>query len=480
MRIALVQCPAWGPIPPLSLAALKAYVEEHGHEAACVDLNIDFYNDCVESGAHPLKIWGADAYSQWGLDYNSRKKVRFQKGSRFRKTRLPTAAWMERVLATRPDAVGFTVPLTSFAASLVLARAIKKRVPGMPIIFGGPNVAEDREGITALLSRVPDLVVHGEGEETLREILDTLEAGGDPRSLAGVGCLVNGEPRFNAPRKQIRNLDSLPFSDFSDFPLADYPKANEIPISASRGCVNHCAFCYECVFWKGFRVRSPEKVVAEMEHQLARHPMYGAGARRQETPHPFFTFADSLVNGHPKNLARMCDLIVEKGLDIHWGGQATLDPRMDEAFCEKLVKAGCLGLAMGLESGSQDVLDSMGKTFKIDEAGPILRTMHQAGLPATVNVMVGFPTETLRDFAKTLRFLYENRAWIFMVNNVTTTQLALGSRLFTHPEEFGVKVQKDGDWWSRPTGRGKHRWRRLRFLHRAMSLLKVGHQKMAR
>jgi hypothetical protein len=488
MKVALVQCPAWGALPPLGPASLKAYLVQHGHDARCFDFNIEFYTEhhrakaAIEQegrmygGPDP---WGADAYGQWGLDYDAAPDIiRFQEGSQYQGDEaLPLEAWADRLLADDPDVIGFTTYLTSFAPSLLLARELRRRGCRQLLVLGGPNVARDREGDIALRTGLVDAVVHGEGEATLLDLLETLEVGGDLSTVDGIGRLVAGQPVWTPFRPLIRPLDQLPYPDFSDFPWPDYADPYRIPMMGSRGCVLSCSFCYETVYWKRFRMMSPKRIVDEIEHQIARHPLR---ADVEDGNHKFYVmFGDSLVNGHLRSLREMCDLLIERDLGVNWGGQATVDKRMDDEVCAQLRAAGCTGLAVGLESGSQKVLDDMGKRFEIDDAVDVIRRFHDAGMPLTVNVMVGFPTERRRDFLATVRFLARTRRWLYQVSNVTTTQLALGSELHVYPERFGATIHPDGSWSSSATGEERHRQRRLRALHHCMRALRIPHQAIA-
>ncbi len=493
MRVALVQCPAWGALPPLGPASLKAFLKQHGHDTRCFDLNIRFHNEFQRAKhAHLLDgvayggpdPWGADSYGQWALDYdwtidpaNIDQEIRFQQGSVYNEAPLPLEEWAEEILRYEPQVVGFTTYLTSFPSSLLLAREIRKSDPSILLVFGGPNVAQDREGDIALRTGIPDAVVHGEGEQTLLNLVRALETGGDLAEVGGIGQLVDGEPVWAPPQPLIRDVDTLPFPDFTDFCWTDYPNPYLIPIMSSRGCVLNCAFCYETVYWKRFRIQSPDRIVDEIEHQVELHPLKEKASEDGE--HFYFMFGDSLVNGHLKGLERMCKLLIARGTDIRWGGQARMDKRMDQAMCQTLSQSGCTGLAFGLESGSQRVLETMGKHYSIDDAEGVIRRFHETGMSATINVMVGFPTERLRDFLDTVRFLTKTRRWIYQVSNVTTTQLALGSDLFLFPEKYGVSVHEDASWSSPETGDESDRQRRLKFLHSWMKLMRIPHQNIA-
>ena len=483
MNVALIQCPAWGPIPPLGPAALKAYVVSHGHEARCFDFNLEFHCFFIKGHATEADLWDADGFRHWEMDhafyYRSGGQIRFQEGSRFNVESFPLARWAEEVLAFSPDIVGFTVNHTSMVLSLELSRELKRRNPELFIVFGGPDAGKDQHGLLAMETGIPDAVAQGEGEETLMELINIQEKGEDISSVQGIGFLRDKKSFWSSDRPLIRNLDSLPFPDFSDFSLAGYRNPREIPIMSSRGCINHCAFCYECVFWKRFRTRSGKHVVDEMVFQMERHPMRPSSRSASGNKNRFcFAFGDSLVNGSLKTLEGLCDEILARDLEISWYGQATVNAGMDAALLKKLKASGCVGLAFGIESGSQRVLHSMGKRFRVEEASSLLKQLHAVGIPATVNIMVGFPVERFLDFLKTICFLRKNRTRIRDVNNVSTTAIVSGSRLASRLAHYGITLLQDGSWTSRATGTEKQRTRRLKLLHHALNLLRIPHQRL--
>ncbi len=336
----------------------------------------------------------------------------------------------------------------------------------------------------ALATGVPDVVVEGEGEVTLLELMEAVDTGRDLGTVAGIGRLVDDRPAWTERRPLISKVDELPFPDFSDFDWDMYPNPYEIPIMTSRGCVLSCAFCYETVYWKRFRTQSAERIVAEIQHQIAQHP--GREAVEASQARFGMAFADSLVNGHLGGLKRMAELLIESDTDIYWNGQATINTKMDDEFFAKLRASGCSGLSFGLESGSASVLESMGKRFQIDEATAFFDRVHRSGIELVVNIMVGFPTETRGNFLETLRFLARIRRMIYMVNNVGATAVVGGSRLHQSPQQFGVVPSDAGQWadavnleWtSDAAGDERNRLRRVKLLHAWMTLMRIPHQRI--
>ncbi|MCU1369701.1 MAG: hypothetical protein JWO77_895 [Ilumatobacteraceae bacterium] len=483
MRIALVQCPPWGSLPPLGLATLKAYLEERGHEAPCFDLNIDYCRDRLADLIDDLggsvyarpDPWVSGSYEEWDFDFDGEVKFR----SALKDRPLPYQRWASEILACAPRVVGFSLQSTNLGVTLQVAQEIARRDPSVVIVFGGPNVAEAQQGRMALLTGIPDVLVEGEGEETAIALLEAIESGAGLETVAGIGLLVDGKPVWTERRPLLKDINALPFPDFSDFDWMQYPNPYEIPVMASRGCVLKCAFCYETVYWKRYRTQSGPRVVAEILHQIERHPLNG---ERQFG----IAFADSLVNGHLGGLRRMADSLIENGTNIYWNGQATINTKMDEDYIMALRRSGCTGLSFGLESGSPLVIESMGKRFDIDEAVGFFERVQRSGIELVVNVMVGFPTETRADFIETLRFLRRIRKLIHMVNNVGSTAIVGGSRLHQDPEQFGVQPLHP-EWWadhinlewtSEAAGDERNRQRRVRLLHAWMALMRIPHQKI--
>ncbi|MFN8052856.1 MAG: radical SAM protein [Acidimicrobiales bacterium] len=488
MRVALVQCPPWGSLPPLGSASLKAYIEQHGHEAPCFDLNIDYCRERLQEALNDVggsvyarpDPWVSGSFDEWDFEFDG--EVRFNSSLQDRP--LPIERWADAVLDCDPRVVGFSVQSTNLGVTLQLAQHIGRRAPSVKLVFGGPNVAEAQQGAMALLTGIPDVVVEGEGEATLLELLDAFESGRDLAEVAGIGRLVDGRPTWTERRPLLPDVDALPFPDFSDFDWSLYPNPYEIPIMTSRGCVLNCAFCYETVYWQRFRTQSPQRIVAEIRHQLANHP-FREDAEEKGVRFGM-SFADSLVNGHLAGLRRMAQQLIESDLDIYWNGQATLNTKMDDDYVRDLAASGCTGLSFGLESGSQHVLESMGKRFDIEDAGAFFDRVHRAGIEVVVNIMVGFPTETRADFVETLRLLRRVRKSLHMVNNVGATAVVGGSRIHQSPDDYGVtpvdiRGWNDGDsfqWESEAAGTEQERQRRVRLLHMWMTVMRIRHQRI--
>lgn len=421
MKITLVQCPcSFGvEMPPLGLAYLYATLVKAGYEASVLDLSIKVYQEVT---AEQKIYWDSNNGYQWYLE-DSFHQLPFITEQVYEKC-------MDRILAATPDVIGFSVQNTSALFTLEILKRIKSRHPGVKIILGGPNcynlTQDDNNLILPYgLQKFADVIVIGEGEQTLLTVLSRLQSGESLEGCKGVAIERNGKWVFPGMAPSIMNLNDLPFPDFSMLDLQAYTDPASLPIQTSRGCVMRCVFCTDTQFWHPFRFRNAENIVAEME---TLHQKYGCR---------FFGINDSVINGNLSNLLRLCDLMIQKKLNVSWGGNFRVDKRIDTGMLQKIRKAGCCYVTLGIESGSNKILRLMGKGFTIEEAERFIIQCGQVGIDVVVNWIVGFPGETEEDFMQTYRFITKNVARIKR-NTFSSLTINQFSRLEKRKEEFGV------------------------------------------
>jgi radical SAM superfamily enzyme YgiQ (UPF0313 family) len=153
-----------------------------------------------------------------------------------------------------------------------------------------------------------------------------------------------------------------------------------------------------------------------------------------------FGFNDSVINGHLPNLLRLCDLMIQKKLNVSWGGNFRVDKRIDIEMLKKIKDAGCCYFVLGIESASNKILGRMHKGFTIEEAEQFIRQCGQAGIEIVANWVVGFPGETEEDFMQTARFI-ERHAGAIKRNTFSTLTINQFSYLEKHKEEFGIILE---------------------------------------
>lgn len=443
MKIALVQCPSWGrQNPPLALAMLSAYLRDKGKNVVLFDLNNKLFNHVREQDRI---LWQLSNEEFWENKY---KIIKF--ASDYKEF---IDDCINEILQIDVSIIGFSIFNSSKEFSLLMAKEIKDKAKNKIIIFGGPHCFPHMQGLQIIQEDVVDVMVIGEGESALDGLVFQVESCGRVDICEGVWFKKEGKVIDCGNRALISDLDKLPFADFGDFALDSYGEPDRLPIYLSRGCPNRCVYCNENIVWRGYRFRSGRRVFEEMKYQLNRY--------RQVT---HFDFADQLVNGNPKELSQLADLIIKEDLRITWAGQAIIRSYMTPELLNKLKRSGCVCLAYGLESGSQKVLDLMKKGFTVEDAQQVIRDTHNAGIYAVTNFMFGFPGEKDEDFKQTLDFISENRDYISTVNpSRAYTAIGVGSYLYEHADKFDIDLNQGHLFWKTKSGDNTYEIRQKRY-----------------
>ncbi|MDD8026062.1 MAG: radical SAM protein [Acidobacteriota bacterium] len=320
---------------------------------------------------------------------------------------------IRKIRRDRPDIVGVTITTENRFQAFKLVRLAKRAHPGCWTVLGGPHASMAAEDC---LRHIPelDVVVRGEGEMTMLEMCRVWDSASrsdaPPRleSLHDVPGLVlrkNGEIAGNAPRTPIADLDSLPFPAYHLVPFEKYNFAFEVPghgplpaanIMTSRGCPFACNFCATPVNWgRTVRMRSPENVVREIELLKAR---YGIKV---------VFFFDDTFNASPKRADAICDLMIERKLDVFFKCDVRLDI-MSRELLLKMKSAGLFHLSYGLEAGSDRVREEIvGKRIEMADFHNLTAWCVELGIIANVFFIFSHPTETWREAQETIRIIEE-------------------------------------------------------------------------
>jgi len=423
MKLALIQCPVWGTYdPPVALAQLSSCLKKEGNEVYVFDLNIKLYLNRTEDYKN---MWAWEQCLFW---YDKGQVDKF-----FRDNSKDIEGYVKDIINTEVRIIGFSVNTASRIASIKLARQLKEIDKRLVIIFGGPLFFEKRFIDSILNEGSVEIVVPGEGEDTFCELVTMIEKGQDFSNCKGIAFKRKDQIVNTGPRGLMKDLDALPFLDFSDLPLTDYDDSKHIPIMTSRGCIQQCTFCSSRAFWPGYRTMSGERIFKEIEfHKRQR------GRLNSNLGH--IDFLDLLFNGRMKSLIDFCNLMSKAELDICWTANMIIRPEMSLEVIKKMRSAGCEHIIFGIESGSERVLGLMRKNYRIKDADQIIRWLHEAGIVVTCNFMFGFPGETERDFEATLDFIKRNAKFLSRVYpSRTYCAIEEYSYFHSHLEEFGVK-----------------------------------------
>jgi hypothetical protein len=401
-KLALVMIPEWGVwFPPYNISRLSAVARKAGYQTSVYDVNIKAYHHM----RNRLDYDPWDASKEW-----------IWIGKWYHKELHPSLEtllmeYVERIVAEKPDVVGFSMYYTNEQPTNWVSREIRKRLPNCKIIVGGPQAPS----MNKLSASCYNHIIEGEGEQVLLDILEKVEAN-DPI----------GDKYFKRNIKNRIDLDSLPFPDYSDYDMTEYLHTTGMSAEISRGCVAKCVFCTEVHFWK-FRDRMSNRLLDEIEYQ---NKHYGLN---------FVWFIDSLVNGNLRELRGFCLGIVERNIKIKWQGYARCDGRMDLEYYKDLAASGCVQLNYGIESGSQRVLDAMKKEITIDEVEQNLADGAKFNIQAHTNWIVGFPNEDAEAFADTLTLMWRIKNYnILTISPGLSLMLSPGSEIVNEQEKFNI------------------------------------------
>ena len=244
-----------------------------------------------------------------------------------------------------------------------------------------------------------DVVVRGEGEQTMLEIVGAWEAGSSLGSIAGS---VFREPAQNgiiltSERAFTRDLDSLPFPARHLLPNQEYIRHGKrkygysiTTVMSTRGCPFRCEFCSNVVFGGSFRERSPANVVDEIEQALA------LGYDR-------ISFADDVFTMKPSRVIGICAEILRRDLQFKWECLGRVDA-LDGPTALEMKRAGCTRIYFGIESGDDQVLKLMNKQITHRQASAAVEAAHQAGLEVGAFFILFYPGETDETVLNTLHF----------------------------------------------------------------------------
>jgi anaerobic magnesium-protoporphyrin IX monomethyl ester cyclase len=347
----------------------------------------------------------------------------------------PTCKELEGELTRlQPDIVGVTSATLTYEPALEIVRTAKRACPNCLTMLGGPHVTVmDEETLTE--SPEVDIVVRGEGEQTMLELAHLLSNSNMKNlgEVAGVTFRKNGQIFRTHDRSFIQNIDTLPYPALKHFQLSKYRVFGKtyLPIITSRGCPFQCTFCLSSrMCGKSFRVRSPRKVVDELE---CLKDTYGAEA---------FAFYDDTFTFDRKRVLEICEEMKKRNVDLPWDCRT----RVDQVSKEVLVKmrdANCQLIHFGVESGSQKMLDAMKKGTTVEQNEKAIKLTKEVGISVAISVIVGYPGETMDMFKQTLDFIRRTEPdYVYMCEAVPYP----GTELY--------KLLKDSGWemsaeWSR-------------------------------
>jgi radical SAM superfamily enzyme YgiQ (UPF0313 family) len=341
----------------------------------------------------------------------------------------------DRILAFRPDVVGFSATTISITNAARIAGLLKRSVPELVTVVGGPHVSAVPERTLAAFPNL-DYAIIGEGEISFFELLERLRCG---RAIEGCPGLVHrtpaGEIVANPRSPYLTDLDALPLPAWDlvrGFPhgfrpsLFSYRRSPVATLVTSRGCPFSCSFCDRSTSGKLGRYHTTESVLRHCQH------LVDFGVRH-------IIFYDDLFTVKKKRVVELCEAFLACGFDFTWSCNS--HPNLLDPDTLRLMKrAGCWQIAYGIESGSQRILDVVKREVSLPRMRETLRMTRAAGIRAKGYVMIGHPTETLQTLEETAEFLKIVELDLCQVTKFTPYP---GTPAYPTIREFG---RFDEDW----------------------------------
>lgn len=290
----------------------------------------------------------------------------------------------------KPDFVGITCTTPTFKSAIRLAETIKSIVD-VPIALGGIHPTIDH---TPIIENSIDCLVVGEGEETMKELAQHI------RDYSQVSGLVLKD-RVNPARSQIDNLDNLPFparhlfgSNRYTYPDSLYSQA--FPLMTSRGCPGLCTYCCSKQIFRKFRFRSAKNVVDEIEFLVNKY-----GAKEIHIWDDCFTLVK-------KRVFEIRDELKQRNIKIHIAFPNGLRVDMvDKDILKALKDMGTYSIAFGVESGNQNVLNTIKKGITLQQVRQAFKDAKEIGFETWGFFMIGLPGDDKTTMMETINFAIE-------------------------------------------------------------------------
>lgn len=293
----------------------------------------------------------------------------------------------------RPTLVGLSQWTHNRHDTLRVARLIKRTLPDCLVILGGGHATHQAELILQCHPEV-DLVVLGEGEQTLLELLTAFENGKAMATVPGLVVRSQGAIVRTPQRSAWPDLDQLPFpATYLHEALRTDIQLQAEFISSSRGCPAACTFCASPTFWgRKLRFRSAASVVAEMRFIQEQFGL------------TYLSLRDDTFTADRRRTVALCRELIEQRLRLFWNCQSRVEA-IDAETLHWMRLAGCECVQLGVESGSPAILELLGKRINPEQVVRAAELVHQAGLQLSVFLITGIPEEQEDDRQQTISLI---------------------------------------------------------------------------
>ena len=341
------------------------------------------------------------------------------------------------VEAFRPQVVVIQATTPSIYSDLGYARMCKEAVgDGCLTVAVGAHVSAEAEDTLRKSGGFLDVVARGEYDYTLRDVADGL-----PREeILGISYATGESVIHNPARPLIEDLDQLPFPAWQHIDPYDYPDAGKlypfITLMGGRGCEGRCTFCLfpQVMYGQHYRSRSPDRVVDEIEYDLALFPFLKEVMFEDDT---------LTLKQHLPRLRAICEEILRRGIKISWSANSRADLR-DLETLRLMKRSGCRMLCVGFEFGNQQILNNVRKGIKLEHTREFAELAWKVGIRVHGCFMIGGPGETRETARQTIE-----HAKSLPIDTVQFSGVCAypGTEYYNWVKESGCLVPQDWPQW---------------------------------
>lgn len=343
------------------------------------------------------------------------------------------------------NVIGFTSTTETRFFVWDLIKIAKKSSPKSKIIVGGDHFTYTAK---QTLSKIPeiDVVVRGEGEITLFELIKAIEKNKGFRKISGITYKINNKIISNPERPVEMDLDKLnidenalkfiripegKYSVFRDMRNYEKEKLKSLYVHVGRGCPGRCVYCLYNK--RKYRTRSVNSILEEVKDKIKR---YGCNA---------FYLHDPFLLKNENFVIDFCNKILKENLKIKWYAESRLD--INTELIPLMAKAGCISMDFGLESVSEKVRGNLKKGIKLEQVKKIMQVCKKNNIKIRIFTMISLPGETEKDALETIKFLKKYSNYI-SIYTWSITKIYPGTELEIMAKEKRI-INKNFDWYNR-------------------------------
>ncbi len=335
-----------------------------------------------------------------------------------------------KTLSESCEFVGITGTTPAYKRGLEIAELVKSVSPDVAVIMGGPHVSFTAE--ETISEGCVDIVVRGEGEETISELYDFFaHKKRKLHQIKGISFLANGDVISTPDRPFIENLDALPFParHLVDIAAYEYPGN----IITGRGCPYKCQFC-ACGPISGYRYRTRtiDNVIAEVESLHCNHGI------------STFFFSDDTFTARRERLLNLCENLSELAFSPQWICTTRVNT-IDTEMLQAMKKAGCFKVQYGVESGSDRVLRSIQKQITVDMVREKVKETLDQGIGVVCSFVIGHPADDVESVQQTFTLAEELSKLGDCRYEIGVATPFPGTALYEQAEELGIEILSR-DW----------------------------------